>query len=205
METSTLIKFILIPAFAYLLGSIPSGLLLTRLFASKDIRKHGSGNIGATNVRRIAGLKLGLATLLADLAKGALPVALVKFCFAPNGLGYQELLIAVAAISAFLGHLYPCFLKFSGGKGVATAAGCFFVMSPMGCLTSLVIFFVAVVVSNRVSVGSLLAASALPIAVWYMTHNPIYGLCAVIMTVFIFLKHSDNIKRLMNGTEPKFR
>ena len=205
MVTSDILKFIILPPLAYLLGSIPSGLLLTRLFVAKDIRKYGSGNIGATNVKRIAGTKLGLATLLADLAKGAIPVALIKLYFIPESLALFELLVSVTAFSAFLGHLYPCFLKFNGGKGVATAAGCFMVISPLGCLMALVIFIIAVIASNRVSVGSLLAAFALPFGVWWITQSPLYAISAIIMTVFIFTKHSDNIKRLANGTEPKFR
>lgn len=190
---------------AYLLGSISWGLILTRLFSSTDITKAGSGNIGATNVSRVAGPALGLLTLAGDFLKGAVPVYLAVIL-----VGHQQTTAGIAppivGLAAFGGHLYPVYsgLK-NGGKGVATAAGCFAVLSAAACLSALAVFGVLVVASRRVSAGSLAAALTLPIAAWIFTNSWEITACAAVMTVFIFIRHTDNIKRLLSGTEPSFR
>lgn len=191
-----------LPILAYLLGSVPWGLVLTRMFTTVDIRRQGSGNIGATNVRRLAGTPLGLLTLAGDLLKGAAPVYL-----AVNVTGLdpiqQALFVSVVALTAFAGHLFPLYLKLKGGgKGVATAAGCFLVISPMSVLAVLIAFLLILGWSGRVSVGSLSAAAVLPAAVWWRLGSPVYCGCAVLMAVLIVLRHRDNIRRLLNGSEP---
>jgi glycerol-3-phosphate acyltransferase PlsY len=197
-----LIFLIGLPILAYLLGSVPWGLVLTRMFTTVDIRRQGSGNIGATNVRRLAGTPLGLLTLAGDLLKGAAPVYL-----AGNVTGLdpiqQAFFVSFAALAAFAGHLFPLYLKLKGGgKGVATAAGCFLVISPMSVLAALIAFLLVLGWSGRVSAGSLSAAAVLPAAVWWRLGSPVYCGCAALMAVLIVLRHRDNIRRLLNGSEP---
>lgn len=192
-----------LPILAYLLGSIPWGLVLTRWFTSIDIRQHGSGNIGATNVSRLAGEPLGLLTLFGDLMKGAVPVH-----FAAQVVGLDPILhqvfVSVTAIAAFGGHLFPLYLKMKGGgKGVATALGCFIVISPLATALALAAFLVVVWLSRRVSAGSLSAAAVFAPAVWWNLESPIYCVCALLIAVGIFIRHKDNIRRLLNGSEPK--
>ncbi len=200
-----MLKFIALPVFAYLLGSIPWGLVLTRMFTSVDIRQHGSGNIGATNVRRLAGPVLGALTLAGDALKGAIPVWLALTITGPGDVR-GESYIAIVALCAFAGHLYPLFLKFkSGGKGVATAAGCFLVISPVAGIVAILVFIMFVCWLDRVSAGSLAAAAVLPIAVWEASHSGVLTACAAVITIFIYARHKDNIKRLLSGTEPTIR
>lgn len=194
-----------LPALAYLLGSIPWGVVLTRSFTSVDIRQQGSGNIGTTNVSRVAGSTLGLLTFLGDVLKGAVPVYLALILAGKNQ-GTGDLLPAIVALAAFFGHLYPLFMKFKdGGKGVATCAGGFVALSPLACLSALLTFIVVLFTSKRVSAGSLAAAAVLPWVAWFSTDSLHVTVSALIMAVFIFMRHSDNIKRLISGTEPKFR
>jgi glycerol-3-phosphate acyltransferase PlsY len=194
-----------LPVFAYLLGSIPWGLVLTRLFTSTDIRKQGSGNIGATNVSRVAGTTLGLLTFAGDILKGAIPVFLATHVTNP-GKESADAFLGIVALAALLGHLFPIFTKLKGGgKGVATAAGCFIVLSPPAGLIAVSAFIICLFVSRRVSVGSLAAAAVLPVAVWLTAHSFALTVCAVITGLLIILRHSDNIKRLRSGVEPEFR
>ncbi|OEU67833.1 MAG: acyl-phosphate glycerol 3-phosphate acyltransferase [Desulfobacterales bacterium PC51MH44] len=197
-----MLKFFGLPIFAYLLGSIPCGLVLTRLFTSVDIRQQGSGNIGATNVRRVAGPTLGALTLVGDVLKGAFPVWLAVTIAAPNEI-WGEIYISLVALAAFSGHLYPVYMKFkNGGKGVATAGGCFAVISPVTCVVVILVFIMFVCWSNRVSAASLAAAVVLPVAVWKATGSGVITGCAVLTAIFIYFRHLDNIKRLLAGTEP---
>ena len=199
------ITFIWLPVIAYLLGSIPWGVVLTRIFASVDIRRQGSGNIGATNVSRVAGSTLGLLTCAGDVLKGAAPVYPALILAAENQCN-GDLLPAVVALGAFFGHLFPLFLKFKdGGKGVATCAGCILVLSPPACLSALLTFIAVLFVSKRVSAGSLAAAAVLPGAVWLTTASLHFTAGAVVMAIFIFIRHTENIRRLISGTEPRFR
>lgn len=190
---------------AYLLGSIPWGLIFARIFSENDIRLKGSGNIGATNVIREAGTLPGLLTLTGDVLKGAIPVylALLLFSVANESVG---IFISGVALAAFLGHLYPIYLKFrDGGKGVATTAGCFAVVSPSAVLVSCGVFIVMLFVVRRVSVGSLAAAATLPAAIWLTTDSVIILAAACIIALFIFIRHRDNLKRLVAGKEPEFK
>ena len=190
--------------FAYLLGSISWGLILTRLYSSADITKEGSGNIGATNVSRVAGPALGLLTLAGDFLKGAVPVYLAVM-LAGHQQSTADIVPSIVGLAAFGGHLFPVYSGFkSGGKGVATAAGCFAVLSAPACLGALAVFVVVVVASRRVSAGSLAAALTLPIAAWIFKNSWEIAACAAVMAVFIFIRHTDNIKRLLSGTEPSF-
>jgi glycerol-3-phosphate acyltransferase PlsY len=200
-----IISFIGLPVFAYFLGSIPWGVVLTRMFTSVDIRRQGSGNIGATNVSRVAGSTLGLLTFLGDVLKGAFPVFLALILAGENQ-STGDILLAIVALAVFFGHLYPLFMKFKdGGKGVATCAGCFVVLSPLACLSALLTFIVVLFISKRISAGSLAAAAILPCVVWSSTDSVYITASAAIMAFFIFIRHTDNIKRLVSGTEPRFR
>ncbi|QTA91434.1 glycerol-3-phosphate 1-O-acyltransferase PlsY [Desulfonema magnum] len=201
MEFLKILEFFLLPLFAYLLGSVPWGLILTRIFTSQDITQKGSGNIGATNVRRVAGTTLGLLTLLGDISKGAVPVYIAISMTGLNDMR-GELFVSLVSLSAFSGHLCPVFTKFKkGGKGVATAAGCFLVISPMACFVTVLVFILFICWQDRVSVSSLAAAAVLPVAVWEAVHSEIITGCAVIITLFIYLRHKDNIRRILSGTE----
>jgi acyl phosphate:glycerol-3-phosphate acyltransferase len=198
-----MIKFLVLPVFAYMLGSIPWGIVLTRLFTSVDIRREGSGNIGATNVGRTAGPTLGVLTLIGDMLKGAIPVWIAVRLTTPAGL-WGEIYISVVSVAAFSGHLYPIYTRFKkGGKGVATAAGCFAVISPaaFGIVTLVFILFVCWL--NRVAAASLAAAAVLPLAIWQSTGSGVLTGCAVAIAILIYVRHKDNIKRLFQGTEPK--
>lgn len=190
---------------AYLLGSIPWGLILARIFAREDIRQKGSRNIGATNVTREVGVTTGLLTLFGDILKGALPVYLTRLALGPAD-GSGSIYVAAVALAALFGHLYPVYLKFrDGGKGVATAAGCFAVISLPAVLAAFIVFTVMLIGARRVSVGSLSAAVALPIAIWITTHSGAMTAAASITATLIFMRHSGNLKRLVAGTEPEFK
>ncbi len=205
---SSLIVFFLPGAMltAYLIGSIPVGVLVTRAFTGQDIRKLGSGNVGATNVRRMAGNGLGAVVLAGDVLKGLIPVGLVM-AVGPRFVGHGRMWavwVSLAALGAFLGHLYPVYFKGrSGGKGVATAVGCFLPISPMAVAGALLVFLLVVWRLRVVSLGSLSAAVALPVLVWFRTGTSVFPVLAVVTAGFIFLRHSANLRRLREGTEPK--
>jgi glycerol-3-phosphate acyltransferase PlsY len=193
-----------IPAAAYLFGAIPFGLLLGKLFGARDIRKSGSGNIGATNVARVAGPLAGLLTLLLDAAKGAFAVIL-----AARLSDQSSTWMMIAGLCALVGHCFPIWLGFRGGKGVATAAGVFLVLSPLAFLSAAILFFLVVLYWRFVSLGSISAAAAMPLLIyffWAPRHAPPYAvtfgsLAAALLIVF---KHDANIQRLVQGDEPKF-
>jgi acyl phosphate:glycerol-3-phosphate acyltransferase len=191
------ISEILLVIFAYLLGSVPTGYLLG-YFSGVDVRKAGSGNVGATNVARVAGKKLGLLTLLGDAAKGMIPVYLAR------KLGMDVDIVAFAALAAFLGHLYPLFLRFQGGKGVATALGALLVLTPAATGASLLVFLTVIAATRIVSLASMIAAAAAPVAVWLLGYPPIVIGLTVAMALLIIWRHQHNIHRLMSGAEPKF-
>jgi glycerol-3-phosphate acyltransferase PlsY len=189
---------------AYLLGSAPSGLILVKMTTSLDLREVGSGNIGATNARRAGGWPLGIATLICDVLKGAIPVALAGWMMNSGAGGVtRDLWMAAAALCAFFGHLFPVYLKFkTGGKGVATAAGCFAVLSPAALGIAVTAFILVTGFSRRVSAGSLSAAGLLPIAVAWIEGPYIAFWCALIISVMVIRRHQANIRRLLMGLEP---
>jgi len=191
--------------FAYLTGSIPFGVIITRIFANKDIRKKESRNIGATNVLRVAGIIPACLTLTGDMLKGAVPV-LTACSYAGLNNVPGKIAITIAGLSAFSGHLYPIYTKFRcGGKGVATAAGCVFIISPEAGITSMLIFIILIFFCNRVSAASLGAAAALPVLLWIFEHSLILSGYGFITGALIFYRHTDNIKRLLTGTEPTLK
>ena len=205
MDPVLILKLSGLPIMAYLFGSIPWGIILTRHLHSEDIRLAGSGNIGATNVRRIAGSKLGLLTLMGDMLKGAIPVWLAFGTIAPD-MKRHDLFVSLIVLAAVLGHLYPLFLKLkNGGKGVATAAGCFLAISPFAFLLSFAVFAVFAFWTNTMSAGSLAAIGVLPIPIWFTTQSwPITG-CAIVISALITVRHRENIHRLRSGTENTIR
>ena len=193
-----------IPAAAYLLGSIPFGLLLTRLFGGGDVRKSGSGNIGATNVARVAGTLPGILTLLFDVAKGAAAVWL-----AGRVSNESATWMMIAALATLLGHCFPIWLKFRGGKGVATAAGAFLVLCPAALLGSVILFLLVVFFWRYISLASISAAASMPLLIyilWALHHAPppIVTFGALAAAGIIIYKHDGNIQRLVQGEEPKF-
>jgi glycerol-3-phosphate acyltransferase PlsY len=191
------ISEIFLVAFAYLLGSVPTGYILG-YFSGVDVRKEGSGNVGATNVARVAGKKLGLLTLIGDAAKAIIPV------YTARSMGFDDKIMALAALSAFLGHLYPVFLKFKGGKGVATALGGLLALAPEATAVLLVVFLIVFAASRYVSLASMIAAAAAPAAVWLMDYPPSVAALAAVMALYIIWRHRENIRRLLSGAEPKF-
>ena len=218
---------LIIVVVSYLLGSIPFGYLLVRIFRGVDVRKTGSGNIGATNVARTGSKGLAIATLLLDALKG---YAAVMFAFwmasrqrfeGPVPVSLYDrtsetmssqtifLLAALAAFVAILGHMFTIWLRFKGGKGVAAAAGSFVALAPRAMLVVLVLFVVIVALTRYVSLGSIVAGAAFPLCVWWLnpaerTTAPILLLIAASSLLIIF-RHKDNIRRLLAGTENRLR
>ncbi|HXY25662.1 MAG TPA: glycerol-3-phosphate 1-O-acyltransferase PlsY [Candidatus Acidoferrum sp.] len=193
----------LIPVAAYLLGSIPFGVILARLFGS-DVRKAGSGNIGATNVARVVGPLAGILTLVLDAAKGAAAVLLAQRLSNDSATWMM-----VAALAALVGHCFPVWLKFKGGKGVATAAGVFLTLSPLAFAVAIALFVLVVVFSRYVSLGSISAAAAMPLLMyllWAPRHAPppAVTIGTLAAALLIILKHRGNLQRLLTGAEPKF-
>ena len=188
---------ILLVIGGYLAGSIPTGVILSKLFGTKDIRQEGSGNIGATNVYRVSGAKLGIFTLLGDVLKGFIPVALT--C----SLMDSEMWIAAVAFFTFLGHLFPIFLKFRGGKGVATALGIFLVIAPLMVPCVIIVFILVVMMWKYVSLGSLVASAILPVFLCAAGYNIVYVNLSLFIGCLIFYRHWENIRRLQEGVEKK--
>jgi glycerol-3-phosphate acyltransferase PlsY len=193
---------VLLPVAAYLIGSIPFGLLLSRR-SGIDIRQHGSGNIGATNVSRLVGKKIGLLTLFLDAAKGWLAVFTADLLLGDTPS--RHLLIALCGAAVVMGHMFSLFLRFKGGKGVATALGVFLSISPMSLLVSLAIFIPVAVATGFVSLGSLLASVAILPSLYFLAEPSWKLWLATLLAAMIWLKHHQNIRRLLNGTEKRFR
>jgi len=194
----------LILIIAYLLGSLPFGLILAKLFGGGDVRKAGSGNIGATNVLRVVGPLAGILTLLLDAAKGWSAVSL-----AGRVTHEQTTVMVLAGFLAMIGHCFPVWLGFRGGKGVATAAGVFLALCPSAFLAALVLFIVVVSFWRYVSLASLAAAAALPLLV-YLLWAPRFAppesvtLGSLAIAALVIVQHRGNINRLARGEEPKF-
>jgi acyl phosphate:glycerol-3-phosphate acyltransferase len=181
--------------FGYLLGSIPFGLVFTRLGGTQDIRQIGSGSIGATNVLRTGRKGLAAATLLADVLKGIAAVLLAGWWFGPDaGL--------VAGAAAFVGHLFPVWLKFKGGKGVATGLGVLLVVSWKAALVAALIWIIVAAASRYSSLASLIASAAAPVILWFIG-APTEALMFVMLALLTLFMHRANIARLANGTEGK--
>jgi glycerol-3-phosphate acyltransferase PlsY len=186
------------------LGSIPFGLILANIFGSGDVRNEGSGNIGATNVARVAGPLAGILTLILDGAKGAAAVLLAERY--SNG---SAMWMIIAGLAALIGHCFPIWLKFKGGKGVATAAGVYLALSPLAFLAGLILFILVVAFWRYVSLGSISAAAAMPMLLYFLwaPHHappPMITFGALAVAMLIVYKHDANLQRLVNGQEPKF-
>jgi glycerol-3-phosphate acyltransferase PlsY len=191
---------IFIALFGYLLGSVPTGLLLAKLFSKVDPRKSGSKNIGATNIFRTAGKTLGILTLIGDLLKGAIPVWIAI------QWGESYLWIAISGLSPFLGHVFPIFLGFKGGKGVATALGIYLVISPISVMIEFLIFAGIVWRWRFISLGSIICATTIPILIaFFRSDSQAYFILSVIMAALILYRHQSNISRLLQGTENKWK
>lgn len=190
--------YILIP-IAYLIGSVPTGVIVARAFGANDPRKAGSKNIGATNVGRTAGKTAGVITLIGDVLKGALPV------FAAISFTNEVRLISLVGFAAFIGHLFPVFLGFRGGKGVATACGVMIVVAPLATLLSAAVFVAAVLVKKYVSLGSMLAAASLPVFLSFIPNGKPFVPMGTVLGVLVIIKHKENIKRLAEGRENRFK
>lgn len=187
----------LVPLIAYLLGSVPFGYLLVKSAKGTDIRRVGSGNIGATNVYRKSRWA-GLATLLLDGGKGYLSVLIAAWL--GGGLSWQS----VAAVFAILGHLFTVWLRFKGGKGVATGCGAYLALFPLPVTTTLAVFVATLIATRYISLASILATGAFPLWV-FLFHEPLQALpWAVIGSALIIARHHQNIRRLLMGTENKF-
>jgi len=189
-------------AASYLLGSVPFGLLIGKM-AGKDVRQEGSKNIGATNVSRLLGKKLGFVTLICDGLKGYLPMLVAASLLKddPNA----EMIVALCGIAAVVGHMFPIYLGFKGGKGVATGLGVFLYLSPLAILISLGVFIVSVALSGFVSVGSLLSSALMVIWLWLLGGSKITMMTAAIVAALIWLKHHENIGRLLKGEEKSWK
>jgi acyl phosphate:glycerol-3-phosphate acyltransferase len=196
---------------AYLLGSVPFGVVLTRLLTGKDVRSVGSGNIGASNVARAAGKAAGILTLVLDAAKASVPMLVTLRLFAPEGRAAAESWAVAVGLAAFAGHLYPIWLGFKGGKGVATALGVFAVLAPIPSLLALVAFAVAYGTTRIAAVGSLAgtAVCALGTFVQVIVEQGAAGLAGPVpwaglaVALVILLRHRANIERLIKGAEHK--
>jgi glycerol-3-phosphate acyltransferase PlsY len=200
-----------IAVVSYLLGSIPFGYLLVRIFRGEDVRKSGSGNIGATNVSRKSPV-LGVMTLLLDAVKGATAGLLSYFFWIQQGFrtGFFDVLpflpMAIAALFAVLGHMFPVWLKFRGGKGVATGLGSFAIFAPAAVLIAAAIFIAVVVIFRYVSLGSILAVASFPFLVYGIYawgHDALVLTLITATCVLIIVKHHENIRRLLAGTESR--
>ena len=203
---------VLIAAAAYLLGSIPTGYLLVRIFRHQDIRSVGSGNIGATNVLRSGGKGLGAATFFLDMLKGCSAVWLGGFLGAMllPSMPFRTAQ-ALAALIAVLGHMFPVWLRFKGGKGVATGFGVFLVAAPWAALAAISVFFIVLFLSRYVSLASILGAGSFPFFAWYFQRTqtgphptPFFVAVEFAVALLIIVKHHQNIRRLLAGTESRF-
>jgi glycerol-3-phosphate acyltransferase PlsY len=190
------INFIVYLIITYLLGSIPFGLIISKLFG-KDIRKEGSGNIGATNVTRVLGKKAGLLVLILDMLKGFLPIYIAKYIF-------DTKLVSLLAIASVIGHCFSIFLKFKGGKGVATAIGVLLALSSKTTLIVIMFWLGVFLVSGYVSLASMLSASISWVVINFIENDIYYTYAAFIIGLIIILKHKDNLDRLLKGTEYRF-
>jgi len=189
---------------SYLIGAIPTGVILSRLFGRGDLQQQGSKNIGATNVSRVMGKKWGILTLLGDVLKGMIAVWIGQWGLSgfPGSTGYP---LAVIAFAAFLGHCFPVYLAFKGGKGVATALGIFLIFSPLVVLLAIPIFVVTTYLGKFVSLGSMVSAFSFPILLGWLHYPAETVVLSLFIALGIVLKHHENIKRIFRGEEKSWR
>jgi len=186
---------------AYLAGGIPFGYLLVRWKTGEDVRRKGSGNIGATNVLRTSGRVIAVATLLLDIAKGAFAVWL-----AGKLSDGSPTWMSLAALAVMAGHAFPVFLQFQGGKAVASFIGAFLYLTPIPMVCALLVFVIVVYATRQISMGSIVASGSLPLATWLIEHPPLVVVLASLAAgAFIIYRHRANIERIRAGTENVFR
>jgi glycerol-3-phosphate acyltransferase PlsY len=198
-------RLVFIAAISYLLGSIPFGYLLVRVFRGEDVRQSGSGNIGATNVSRKSPT-LGGLTLLLDAAKGFCAVQIAVYAGLGSSDARLQRMMASCALLAIIGHMFPVWLGFHGGKGVATALGAFLRFAPQAVLVAVILFVVIVAISRRISLGSIVTAALFPSTVWALktSKDPIVLALIGVACLLIIARHHENIRRLLVGEEPGF-
>jgi acyl phosphate:glycerol-3-phosphate acyltransferase len=199
-----IIQVILLTVLAYLIGSISTGVVLSKIFGQSNLQSEGSKNIGATNVSRLMGMKWGILTLIGDTLKGMLVVWIGQWAFAGEG-NHGFLFIALMALAVFLGHIFPVFLGFKGGKGVATALGIFILLGPKAILVALLLFILVVLLGKYVSLGSIVAAGSFPIVMIMFSYQVYTVLLSIVIATVIILKHKANILRLIKGEEKPWR
>lgn len=192
--------FFLILIAIYLIAAIPTGVVIARLMGGEDVRQKGSGNIGATNVYRVAGKLAGVLTLVGDTLKGFLPLLAFKTWLEPTPTQ-----LGIASAIAILGHCYPVYLKFKGGKGVATALGIFLVISPKAVFFALIVFILTVAITRYISLGSVLAALSAPLVILLLNHQQPVFLATLFIAALVIWRHNSNIRRLLDGTENRFK
>jgi glycerol-3-phosphate acyltransferase PlsY len=192
--------FIFILIVIYLIAAVPTGIVLAKVMGYEDVRDKGSGNIGATNVYRVAGKLAGILTLTGDILKGFLPLLACKTWLAPTPAQ-----LGIACAMAIVGHCYPVYLKFRGGKGIATALGIFLVMSPIAVLGAAIVFGITVATTRFISLGSVLAAMSAPLLVLMLNQPQPIFLATLFIAALIVWRHRSNIKRLMDGSEDRFK
>ena len=197
-----MVYFLGLAGLAYLLGSIPTGLVVARLLGGPDPRHTGSGNIGAANLFRLLGRNAGVFTFLGDTLKGAVPVFLALYWLAPLGV-WQDNAVAVVGLAAVLGHIFPIFLNFRGGKAVATAFGVVAVLCPVAALNLIVVYGITLYNIRIFSVGALVCAWLLPLAVGLFCDSKAYLFLAGVFSALILVRHRENLIRLSRGEEPR--
>lgn len=190
-------NFVFAMAASYLIGSIPFAYLFTKFIVGKDVRDIGSGNVGATNAARVMGFKYGLLVAILDVVKGVAAVAVVRLILSSVAPGY----LLIASLMAIFGHNWSIFLKFSGGKGVATTLGVLLNIMPFVFLLAAAIWIVMVLLTRIVSISSIVSAIAAPVLAYFINGNVYYILFTAILAFLIIVRHSSNIKRLINGDE----
>ena len=193
------ITIALLILFSYLVGSIPTGYLIAKHVMHIDIREHGSGNPGAANVYRIVGKWAGVSTFLIDAIKGFVPVCLARV-FCPD----IYVIAIVCGVVAILGHMWTIYLKFRGGKGVATSAGVFFALAPIPTTCAFIAFVILVAIWGRISIGSIAACVVLPLVSWCMNYPLAEKIMVTAVGLLVIYKHIPNIKRLLSQKELKF-
>jgi len=194
--------YIIFPVIGYLVGAIPFGLVISKM-VGVDVRTQGSRNIGATNVNRVLGKKLGFITLVCDCLKGFLSMYLAALLLPESEA--KELIVAITGVMAALGHMFPVYLKFRGGKGVATGMGVFLYLSPLSIGISLVVFVATVALTGFVSAGSLLASGLIPLWLYFLGASKTTIGAAACVALLIWLKHHENISRLIQGKEQSWK
>ncbi|PLX83774.1 MAG: acyl-phosphate glycerol 3-phosphate acyltransferase [Desulfuromonas sp.] len=192
--------FVLMVLLCYLVAAIPTGIVLAKVLGYEDVRGKGSGNIGATNVYRVAGKLPGVLTLLGDILKGLLPLLMIDKLLEPSPLQ-----LGILAAVAIVGHCYPVYLRFKGGKGVATALGIFLVVAPFAVIGAAVVFLLTVGLSRFISLGSVLAALSMPLLVLFLERPQPIVAGTLFIALLVIWRHRANIKRLLEGSENRFK